>query len=1121
MGSMNKNSAVEISGDYFTNKFFKNLINIYIKQPDFFTNHFLRLGDYNEFLKIVKAAIEEATGEKEKKIRKINDRKFLNDTILQLSGITPRYGIVLSDYVISTFSDGDIKFEDPNIINTGIYEREILPEELKDTFNSINNIDIMETEFVPYSGEETPGYMTIESSKFTREVVFDYMRNTMSKAFENANWNNVSDYSSHITYLHMVDWYEYWLDNKSHEKAKETLNKSFEDFRKICLEFGILFGNEVNSGDLNEVPNDIIELLKKAKPEFKKSFSEKKDYKKLKDVVDKITKSRYQGKSFPVFPGKVNHETVTLLPPSFSEGRLESEPNQYLVRIFGDGWSSNETLELLLYLDYWLDKITFNEMTIKPFIERLKNALNLFFETLGFDNSIVDNNAYSELINRFDRSGDPKRLYNLLNPLIDANPNYHLVNVKDNNGKDKLNIQTKPSAFERIQKVLFIANDYGKSEEISKGYTNLFYQNRSIIPEVVLSLLTNAGIWPNKIETHIMYLNMKINRDKNWDKSRNKSMLRWIKSTIDGIILNKLMQGDISVNFDHPFSLKNENEHLLIIPLFHRYSTTKTKSNAHKYYYEIYETLIALSEISLDQNIEGSEIPFPKLNIKQRRSEKNQFSELLHNYIKHNLSKNNDNSNISNRFNLQCFDTIKSIKDFDEDYETISNTNLTRENFNSIITNFNKAAKQSFESVLCYGKISENHADINIPEKIYFIPYQPKNGNYRSIPELFFLLKLLKLGKTRNKLLSDNVLLAKATDFERLVNEYFEDEDILDIAPKLVGGFVRPDFIFGSLLNASSSLRRTEQVDLDLNINGKNLETNLIEAKQDFLTILIESHPISSVDSGNYENLFRVLIIHFTGAHSPKYILNEYFLNNKYKDTSDYQEFITKIIFKIIAEADKYSFSRVKNSSRSGEYLAKTYDTTVSEGAWRHFSHLSLQYIEELKEKSKTEMPKIWGYIPQFMAIPQINFMKKTDPRLVQFSLETGISKGDAINPKLPKLFKAHVMMLIKPQSKGFETSDGKEKDREDETELKVKGIYATTNAIINFRPQHVNFSTEQQVKIKNLITVASIIGDELGQISLAGFNRLFYHPHSDTERKLMSPSLLIKGVDFFEYKEK
>lgn len=1118
---MGNNSAVEISGDYFINKFFKNLTSIYIKQPDFFTNYFLRLGDYNKFVKIVKQAIEESTGEKEKKIRKINDRKFLNDSILQLSGITPRYGLVLSEYVTSAFLDEEIKFDDPKIKNTGVYKREISPEKLKEKFNTINNVDIIETEFEPYSEDETPGYMIIESNKFTREVVFDYMRNTMAKAFENANWNNNKDYSAHTTYLQILDWYEYWLDNKSHEKAEETMNKSFEDFRNICLEFGILFGNEYTSGDLNEISDDIKDSLNKVKSKFKKAFVDKKDFKKLKEIVDKIIKTRYQGKSFPVFPGKVNHETVTLLPPSFSKGGLEIDLNKYLVRIFGDGWSSNETLELLLSLDHYVDKISFDDSIISSLIIRLKKAIKLFFETLGFDNSVVNIDKYLELITLFDRSGDPKRLYNLLNPLIKSNPNYHLTNIKDGNGKDKLNIQSKPSEFIRSQKVLFIANDYEKSREISEGYTNLFYKNRSVIPEVTLSLLTNSGIWPEKVETHILYLNMKINGDQKWNKSRNKSMLRWIKSTIDGIILYKLMEGEIFVNFTHPFSLESDSDYLLILPLFHRFSITKTKSNAHKYYYEIFETLIALSEISLDQNIEGSEIPFTKLNIKQRRSEKNQFSELLHNYIKHNLSKNNDKNNISNRFNLQCFDNIKSIRDFDVDYETILNSNLTNDNFNSLIKKFNDITEQSFERVLCYEKVSEVTTTINIPDKLHFVPYRPKNGNFRSIPELFFLLKLLKLGKTRNKLLSDKVLLINDADFDILIDEYFEDEDILDTAPKLVGGFVRPDFIFGSLLNASSSLRRTEQVDLDLSINGINIETNLVDSNQDFLTILFESHPISSQDSGTYENLFRVLVIHFTGAIQPKYIMNEYFLNNKYKDTSDYQDFVIQILFKIIAETDKYAFSRVKNSSRSGEYYARTYDTTVSEGAWRHFSHLSLQYIEKLKEKSKTEIPKIWGYIPQFMAIPQINFRKNTDPRLVQFTLETGISKGDVINPKPPKLLKSHVMMLIKPQSKGFETLDGKDKDRDDEAELKVKGIYATANAIINFRSENVDFSAEQLQEIKNLITIASVLGDELGQISLTGFNRLFYHPHSDTERKLMSPSLLIKGVDFFEYKEK
>ncbi|MHA2246937.1 MAG: hypothetical protein ACXADY_18475 [Candidatus Hodarchaeales archaeon] len=1089
--------AVTFTGSSEAIKFLDNLISAYVGQDNYFTDYFFRLGNYDDFKGFCDEAWQSVLHELAKNEQKqystnTTSKAFFTNFITQLSFFQQRLGVYLKQKVLTQLQDMSNKYIPPKIDTLHSLSRVDTFDKTKQAFcfensNLVRMGSMEEITDVDDLNKEVIAIFNLKED--TKKAIIHHTENHLLNALtqlSDVKYDKKEQSKPIEAFQTIFTGYKSWI-NKSNENVKKSLSKVYRDMMKTLEDiFNLL---EEENVDLEEEEVIVKKLLIN-------------DIERLKEINNSLTESSYKGRSFPAFPGIIRSSHITALSPSFQSGSVdEIQTNRYLIPICGSGWNKTQNTFSLLIELIWLVK-SIRELDEDQFansilLTDLEGQINRYFKQLEIKIEQLKLEDYKLLQNLIVKEGSLQELHEFVISSISTDISYSFVEYQQKRGSTE-NITFKSDIKlmdEETQHVLLINNNWGKTEEETEYGWN--YRELDTLPEIITYLLSNSGIWPKKIEIHLMDANLYI-WNKRWKNSQNNDLFRWLKATIDSITLYLIMNREINLFPGNSFFDLTVKDKLLLIPIL---NNNQSRTQTHTYYYDLVDGLIAQDTIKDD--LEGK-IPSKNVFLNQQKStSQDEMYNLLDNYFQSKFQTHAMNP-ITNRINLQHFNRLslykkeKITEKFNKNLPILKNPNLIEP-----VLDFLETFGYTAEVAVAYLTDPKNEGRKNVPNEMSYIKFQTKESDRTIIlPLLFFVFLIENLGGKSGKALSSIYVKLDETNYRRIIADFMEQEYIQKSLKTLSGQLFETHGGIGKVTKTNLSVWRTDSSVLldDSNLDDKS-----------FYVVLIEAHTIQSYDDLNRDSMVRIYIVKYSTNNAPRIIFNEYFLCDKNKNHLDYRRFVEEIIFLLMFRLDEYVFVSIKNMSGIGEFLARKQNLSISQGVWNRFRNLSQTVIEKLQTTNKTN--KLFGYVNNFGMIPLTTYKTQTgqDLHFTIWEFSTAFLNEDLSGYQIDK-YNFFNILISRPKSRSHHFKKKKKSDKE----IPNFNIYSKLDAIVTLQAENSKLPEKVIEEVKDLMKLGLLLGGEAAKIGTVGFSRLFHYPYSDRFRIVYSPSILLKGVDFF-----
>ena len=883
----------------------------------------------------------------------------------------------------------------------------------------------------------------------------------------------------------LLKGYKKWVNKSSQDVTRalgERYNRLIKDLKK-CISY---FDGETKGQNNEEETESIRQVLQE-------------HIENIREIEQKLSDSSYKGKSFPSFPGIIRSSDVRALSPnSGSESLDELNTSRYLLPLCGSGWDkTNNKFHLLIDLFFLIRLVSnSNDELFKEsvYLESVKETINRFFKQLGIDIDQLTLDKYELLQNLITKKGRLQELHELVLSSTSKDNEYTFLAFHQERGK-KEKMEFKSEAKIKtgaVQHVLLINNNWGKTGSTSEYGWN--YNSLDTLPEIIVYLLVNSGIWSETIKIHILDTNLYVQEER-WDSSSNKDFFRWLQATIDSIVLRSIMNEEIVLFTGNSFFELNKEDELMIIPVL---NYNKTRTSTHTYYYGILDGLLAQNTIFND-TIPGGMSDTTYYNQLKATSEEEMYS-FLDNYFQMKLDEENQDQSISriniqhfNRLSLYARDTFK--EKFRRNLPILKNPEFVQPILEALIE-YGYGA----ESLVTYTTSSQSKGRSDTSNNLVCVKFQTI-GKDRTIilPLLFFLFLIENLGGKSGPPLSSLYDKLNKDDYREIIAEFMNSEHIQKSLKTLSGQLFEASAGIGRIMKSNVSVWRT---DSSILLDNSSTET--------FYVLHIEGQPVRS--HGDYERdvMVRVFVVKYITNKAPRIIFNEYFLCDRNKNHLDYRAFIERIVVLIMVKLDEYVFISIKNLVRFEEYLAETQDISVSQDVWDKFSGMSQEAINEVRETTKIN--KLFGYVNNFCQIPLTTYKTRSgqDLHFWNWEFETAFVKGGIV-PEIEE-YQFFNLLFSRPKTRVHHFKEKEESNKE----ISNFNVYSYLDAIVNLQSVHSKLPEESVKKVRELLKLGLLLGGEAAKVGTVGFSRLFHYPYSDPFRNVFSPTFLLRGVDFF-----
>ena len=1087
--------AVAFTGANQSIKFLDQFIKEYIGQENYFSEYFLRLGEYEDFKKLCDRAWLSVLKELPKSggkahPSKTTDNSFFTHFVEQLSNFQMRLGVYLKEKVMDQLRELSNDFTSPEIKTVHTLSRDENIDQKVELFSFENSNDIRlgsieEKSNVGDVNKET--ICVLNTKKNTKGAIFHHMENHLLDAISQLSDRKYAEEESKKSvdaFNILLKGYKKWIYKSSHDvkKALGSTYKSLIQNLEMCMSY---FDGKIEGQNNEEETDSIREVLQE-------------HIENIREIEQKLRDSSYEGKSFPSFPGIIRSSDVRALSPN--SGTLnEINISRYLLPLCGSGWdktSNKYNLLIDLFFRIHLVSNSNNELFKKSvYLENVKEKITQFFRQLEININQLTLEKYELLQNLMSREGRLQELHELVVSSTLEDTEYTFLEFLQGQGK-KEKIKFKSEAkikTDGVQHVLVI-NNKRKAEHTGKyGWD---YDNFDTLPEIIVYLLVNGGLWPKTVKIHVLDTNLYVSNQK-WKSSQNKDFFRWLKATIDSIVLRSIMNGEIALFTGNSFFDFNKEDELMIIPVL---NYSKNRTSTHTYYYGVLDGVLAQNTI-FNNTMSGSISDDTYYNQLNATSEEEMYSFLDKNFqVK--LDKKNQDQSIS-RINIQHFNKLELYtretfkRKFHKNLPILKNPEFVQPILEAL-----KAEGYGVDSLVTYTTGSQSKGRSETSNKLVCVTFLTK-GKDRTIilPLLFFLFLIENLGRSSGKPLSSLYNKLNRNNYRESIAEFMGSKHIQNSLPRLSGQLfnVSAETGLGRIMKSNISVWRT-----DSSILLENSNTQI------FYVLHIEPQLVQSYGDSEKDVMIKVLVMKYSTNEAPRIIFNEYFLCDRNKNHHDYRALIERIIILIMVKLDEYVFISIKNLIRVGEYLAETQDISTSQRVWNKFRGMSQEAIDGAKEAAKIN--KLFGYVNKFCLIPLTVYKTKTgqDLHFWNWEFETAFVKG-GIEPEIEK-YQFFNLLLSRPKTRSYHFKGTEESDEE----ISDFNVYSYLDVIVNLQSSDSKLPEESIQRVQELLKLGLLLGGEATKVGTVGFSRLFHYPYPDAFRNVFSPALLLKGVDFF-----
>ncbi|UYP44185.1 hypothetical protein NEF87_000470 [Candidatus Lokiarchaeum ossiferum] len=1038
-------TAVPVNNESFTVKFWKNLIDYYFEMPNLWTEEFLSLKNFSHFQsKIIGQSLKDCS--KYRSDKATNIRNVWGEILKELPKLDQRLGQIIYRYIktkvkqnIETINASKFGFEKE-------FDAQLLMENqtIDSHFSNINKESLKKGEFISTEHQDLlPATLTIETDQESREINIQLMQ-VLHKVFiskiSKENRRNAQKF-----FDSMLEGYKIW--ETQNQGKKNFISRSKDQYKKLKKNLNIL-KEYLTSGELKDIYSELVETL---------------------------NKTSYKGASFPSFPGIIRKEDLQHAPPT------NLDLFQFIIPAFGMGWDFNKNIylnfiginQVLLEIQRELEEEDPNSSKLQK-IKEIQTKLVQFFSR----NYIIDISDFSPddlmaIYAIMEDSGKQKEIFGeICSEYRTSIDGIQLFDIQFGRNNYPLEIETSNEITNNTLNVFIMVNNWGKSKEFpwKDGVNN-------ILPDMLLTLLANAGIWPSKIAVYVKSMDFELAQDERWDYE--KRIYRILKSILDGTILKVLMDlgGKENRNIDQEMIRLNSNDDILVIPILNQLSSKLgKKSNLHRYYYELIEVTTILNRI-IDHKEFG-----PSENFSSKNMCLTHIQEKIINSIQSQDEKN--------CFIIQMFNRLFDMKNL---FETNNMWNKFNENEQKMILQlFNEKFSQNFEFHDVYD-VSYSSQEENL--KLRASLFETKSGTKKILPYYYIIHRILRIRAKDTPLLdflkgceNDSIDL-----FEQKIKEYFDDPLTKKALTYLPGIFVKPGALFPRLMNTSSSLRKN--FGLGLHLKFKEEKTTY----SDVLVINIEGTTLNSnqFDENQQERIIRISVYQYSLKKKPRVIFDEFFFKNSTKEV-DYDKIIENTVISTCASTNIPIIVRAKNRSKSGDWLANKVDTEeisknalINNETWRDF----IRYSRSKGNQDKN-IPLV-GYIKNYVPIPYVKLKSSNSSVRVlklkfisQFVEQTEMEEYESF------------IYLI------FKGTDQKG------TNL----LYAHASALLSFTKKGDALTNSEENNIFDLLILSAALGDEKRSIGLSGLERLFVYPYTDVSFRIYGPAIFLYGLEAITY---
>ncbi|MFW9994820.1 MAG: hypothetical protein ACFFD4_22455, partial [Candidatus Odinarchaeota archaeon] len=1001
-------SATTTRPDNFAMKFMENALKNYLSLNGFFQESFLQLGNFNKFK-------ENVIDKSLKKCQYLREdpsgglKTAFDQIIRELPVFLERMGnIILGDIVLFYKDKKELPSTDCGFTKYFSASRILSREEIEEKYVHYNKEKLRFGNFISDDGtaDVLPAIVVLESNLDPEDIAIQTMNNIV-KAF--SSYNPAKQAVIVDCYRNLIDSYDKWL--KKGSKNRKTKKKMADSYNKLKI----------------EIQKVMTQLLS-----TKKSIPEE-----LVEHADTLSNSKYEAKSFPLYPGYINIDHLQLLPPS------GKQVNQYVIPVVGTGWNKDKNvLRALLGIHNMIGKMAKSPRFSSDLIGSLTRAftsIEQFLKLFGINLQVVTISNIDLVYEMRSTVEAQEKLYQLILNQFKNTPGFLKFDTSFRHKVGKLSFSSKNHVSEGKHKILVMYNDWGKERKLPWKD-----QQYDILPELLFTLYLNAGLWPREIDVFFNQKDFILSHDDKW--AIDDGFCRIIKAVFDGGILKLLLDGIIrfpatSEDFHNPFSGLSEKDHITIIPILNRPKRyLGRKSQIHHYYYDVLESLIAFNRIW------NSETILYKRTFENR--------ELLINVINDKITTELEKELVITRFNIQMFEKMQQITDMNRRLSVWDK--LTVEQKDILWNTFIKHGKREFERVKAY---NIEFIDKKIKGRIVNTVSFTTDTRKRILTENLFITSLMGLGSKTSEEDSLVKLLEEQlgnSDFEEQLEKYFELDTTRTAIQRFPGRLVQGSSVQSRMLTTANSLRSTAGISMNV-----DLEDHPDFSSLNFLVVNIEGKTLNQ--TSNYSDstrLLRITVILYSMDSTPKVLFDDYFLKEP-KKPSFYDRFFENLIVETCYMTGLPVIVRGKHTPKTGEWIQETISSmmTQNERSWK-------KIIEFTKlNKNEESTIKLWGFIRDFVSIPYLNLQaKNNDTRLLRLTVPAEFQSGDDEDPEK---FNVLINMVLKGSSK-----------------LKASGsltsadFYAHASALVSFINPESKLTEEEENKSLELLLYGATTGD-------------------------------------------